>query len=68
MASVTVVYAEDTGDWVALYRDGVRVAEGHSLSEGELMRALGVEFEIVRASAEDNGWRFPDRLEDLVRP
>jgi len=32
------------GDWIALYKDGSKVAEGHSLDEKQVLDALGIEY------------------------
>lgn len=32
------------GDWVAMYIDGRKVAEGHSLNEYQVLDALGVPY------------------------
>jgi hypothetical protein len=31
-------------DWVGIYIDGVRVAEGHSFTPEQVLRMLGIEF------------------------
>lgn len=55
------------GDWVAMYVDGKKVNEGHSLPYWEVLDQLGVKFEGREVDSDpyaaDNG--FPDRLEDL---
>lgn len=53
----------ESGDWVAMYVNGKKVAEGHSLDEYEVVEALGLTYtsdEISDEAAENGG--FPEEL------
>lgn len=63
---ITVVHA-DTGDWVAIYRDGKLVDQGHSFQEEQLLRLLGIEHKaIYNADVGATGWKFPPILEEVA--
>lgn len=50
-----VLVNHDEGEWVALYVDGEKVVEGHSLSESQILEALGCEFTTITTN-EDSPW------------
>lgn len=55
----------DAGDWIALYKSGALVTEGHSLDGRELLRALSIPFteeEWDEAKFEEHGYRCPELL------
>lgn len=58
-------------DWVAVYRDGVKVFENHSCSLADGLRALGMPADEVDLDEkvdqdgymlDDGSYAFPDRL------
>ena len=56
-------------DWTALYIDGVKAIENHSLSEAEIFEALGLNVREVwldECWLEENGHHFPATVEELV--
>lgn len=60
---------DEGGDWVALYVNGVKVEEGHSLNPAMVATALGLEFTESRVeidydtgSTPDGDDPFPHRL------
>lgn len=61
--SVHIIDSSD-GDWIALYKDGVKVAEGHSIYVTEALEVLGIEFtkEEVDVDPYDPESCFPDKL------
>jgi len=64
---VTILSSEG-GDWTALYIDGKKAIENHSLSEREVVEALGIDCECRELSdeyLEESGSNFPDTLEEL---
>lgn len=63
--SVVLVH-DHGGDWVALYRDGRLVAQGHSFEAGELLKLVDVQVETIYADAEQTGFRFPTLITDVV--
>lgn len=40
-----VILSGSDGDWTALYKDGVRVEQNHSISLRQGLEALGIPFE-----------------------
>jgi hypothetical protein len=63
-----VLVHSEAGDWVALYRDGKKVDEGHSLRPGDVLRALGLDYGTHTLSTEwleENGSYFPDTLNEF---
>jgi len=64
-ASKFTLVSSDQGDWIGLYRDGVLLNEGHSLSPREVLDALGLENESVEWGEEEfakHGYRCPETL------
>jgi hypothetical protein len=60
---VTVVQCDD---WIALFVDGKKVIEGHSLNETDIFRAIGVEMRCIWLEdewVEEHG--FPETLDNL---
>jgi hypothetical protein len=56
------------GDWIAVYVDGVKVNEGHSLSESAVLDAVGVEHacrELNASELDELGDSLPRILADL---
>lgn len=63
----TVVSSSD-GDWEALYLDGIKTVEGHSLRPRDIFEALGVqvEFREIQSPVDIEGEiDFAQRLEDV---
>jgi hypothetical protein len=60
---VCVVYSEDR-DWVAVYVDGRRKAEGHKLSAEQVLEAVGVEHKV--AGVKNRHGRFTDNLSETL--
>ena len=56
----------DAGDWEALYVDGEKKREGHSLHWSHVLEALEIPYTECEAVALDPRWPetvdFPDRL------
>ena len=55
-------------DWTALYVDGKKVAENHSLSEREIFEALGITIREVWVDddwLEQTGYNFPPGAAEL---
>lgn len=66
MAEQTIhLVTSEAGDWTALYIDGQKVIENHSLNPHEVLEALGLPFTRLVADEEAMGWVFPDRVENL---
>lgn len=62
---ITIATA-DSGDWVAIYRDGKLLREGHSFEAHEVLRILGVEHALAwNIDCDPFGNRMPDELADL---
>ena len=62
---ITVV-RDDQGDWIALYKDGKLLGQGHSFETAEVLRMLGVKYEVYYdIDPEPTGWKFPDDLNEL---
>ena len=65
MDKITLVQ-ELTGDWMGLYKNGELVIENHSLTEGEILRALGIPFEMYYdVDLEPYRNHLPQKLYDL---
>lgn len=62
---ITLVRNDD-GDWVALYKDGRLVDQGHSFQEERLLTLLEIEHETIYADPEATGLMFPATLEEAV--
>lgn len=65
---VNLIRSEE-GDWIGLYKDGLLVAQNHSLGPSEVLRALGIEHEDVTASMdlfEQWGYGCPIRLPEVA--
>lgn len=63
---IDLVYAE-SGDWIALYLNGQRVWEGHSLDPSELLERLDLPHNATRAETDESG-HFPADLADVGKP
>jgi hypothetical protein len=53
------------GDWTAMYVDGQKVAEGHSLDDREVCKALGIKATSVEVDVdpyENQDKYFPEKL------
>lgn len=49
----------NSGDWYALYVDGVLTADGHSITGEQMLQALGIEYApLYIPSDEDTDWGF----------
>lgn len=65
VSKITVLNADD---WTALYKDGVKVEENHSISLTFGLKALDIEFEEREVEVDDLGNApdgsdpFPERL------
>jgi hypothetical protein len=66
MDKIAVVYGE-SGDWVAIYKDGKLLDQKHSFEEAEVLRLVGVEIEVIDCADIEEGGFFPDKLEDVIR-
>ena len=65
-----VVVVDDTNDdWVAIYVDGQKRAEGPFLSAANILEAVGIDYEEKQVSIGQHDYRnlFPDTLEELER-
>jgi hypothetical protein len=59
---------DEGGDWIALYKDGKLVDQGHSFESSRLLTLLGIEHEeITDGNAEETGFTFPESLDEVVR-
>lgn len=59
---ITLVYGDY---WVNIYRDGKKILEGHNPRAREVLDALGIRYEEVDMSAEDDQFDFDaDTLEE----
>lgn len=56
-----IVMQSDDGDWQGLYRNGVLLAEGHSLDVGDTLTALGVPYTFEERDLSLSG-RCPETL------
>lgn len=60
-------------DWTAVYVDNKKQFEGHSISNGELLRLAGVEYSRVWLEGKDDeavstlGATFPDFIEEIPK-
>lgn len=61
--SLHIVRSEE-GDWIALYKDGKLLHQGHSIQEEELLSLLGIGYTHVVYDLEDLG-QCPYNLSDL---
>ncbi len=54
-------------DWVAMYIDGIKIIEGHSLHYSHVLDALGIPYTQQSGPKEGMGEYvdFTDRLEDI---
>lgn len=59
-----VVRSQD-GDWIAIYRDGVMLEQGHSIQEEDLLRLLGLDFTVEVRDLADEGGSAPFYQKDL---
>ncbi len=65
---ITFVYDHEEGDWVAVYRDGVLIEQGHSVNARHLLERLGVEVEVIEdGDVEQTGYQFPAYLSLVKR-
>lgn len=56
MSRFHIIRSEDY-DWIALYKDGKLLTQGHSIQEEDLLRTLGLDFSHEVASEEQfNEW------------
>lgn len=60
MSVYHIIRSEDY-DWIALYRDGKCVHQGHSIQEEELLDLLGIEHTHEVRDLSGTGWA-PDSL------
>lgn len=64
---ITIVYDQE-GDWMAVYKDGKLMLEGHSFSAPALLQVAGVQYAVIYdGDALATGARFPKDLADVVR-
>lgn len=62
---ITLVH-DDQGDWIAVYKDGKLLDQGHSFDESSLLRLLGIKYESYwEIDIESYGFRFPDSLNEI---
>jgi hypothetical protein len=69
MPSVILVSCEG-GDWEAIYVDGVKRSENHSLSADDILSALGIDYKTVELSDEwmdKHQSSFPDNESGLPK-
>ena len=62
-----VIVSSSSGDWEGLYKDGVLVTEGHSISNRDIFANLGVsvqEKEAAEGWLEERG-NLPKNLSDV---
>lgn len=61
---VTIV---DSDDWKALYIDGKLVTQDHRIENKDILKALGVDFEIVEPDSEwfEDKSHFPETLDEV---
>jgi hypothetical protein len=60
---ITFMHSEG-GDWVALYSDGDKIDEGHSLTPEMVLEALEIPFTSIEVKVDEYGEAdFPDILE-----
>lgn len=65
---ITFVYDHEEGDWVAVYRDGLLIEQGHSVNARHLLERLGMEVEVITdGDAEQTGYQFPASLSLVKR-
>lgn len=64
ITGLMLVYSS-TGDWIALYRDGRLVDQGHSFQEDKLLSLLGIEHEAKYDVDLEPGWLFPPTYAEL---
>jgi len=60
-----IIRSEDY-DWIALYKDGVCLDQGHSIQEEDMLKLLGLEYtHQVEGEAQFNEWGgwAPERLD-----
>jgi hypothetical protein len=48
-----VIVSSSSGDWEGLYKDGIRLAEDHSLRTEDVLKLAGIEIEHKEAA---EGW------------
>lgn len=54
-----------SGDWEALYLEGVKVLEGHTLQLDRVLDMIGVKAEFSEVIEDENGdAEFPDDLDE----
>lgn len=55
-------------DWVAMYVNGIKVCEGHSLHYSHVLDALGIQYTQQSGPKEEMGTYvdFTDRIEDIT--
>lgn len=53
---------DEGGDWEALYVDGRKIIENHSLSSTQVLDALGIEYERREVPEDPYGDGFPETL------
>lgn len=61
---ITIVQADD---WMAVYKDGTIVYQGHSISPSYLLFVLGIKYEQIEAQGyADSFGHFPVDLSEVV--
>ena len=70
ITSGSKIHVAECDDWIALYIDGERVIQGHSLSWTEVLDALELEYTgeyyEKEESLEKMGNEFPEKQGDLI--
>lgn len=62
---ITLVH-DNEGDWVALYKDGKLLDQGHSFDEAKLLSLLGLKYEsYYDIDPEPFGFQFPSDLGEI---
>lgn len=63
---ITIVKDSKYGDWIAFYKDGKLLGQGHSFYTEDILEMLGIEYECVDGNSDETGNSFPKELSDVV--
>lgn len=57
------IYTVESGDWIAIYVNGILVDQGHRLTEKMVLEAVGIPFksqELTEEQVDNMAGRFPN--------
>lgn len=65
MSHSYAIVKDESGEWIAIYIDGDKVAEGNYIPVEAVFALLKLEAERIVINSENYGWGFPEKLSDI---